>query len=254
MKRLTCFIQDDGGTDMQTRGITWAMLGVAMLAMLLAAPGVSLAGIIHRYSFTTDASDSVGGANGILEGGATVSGGQLFLNGTSAYVELPIGNTIASLQDATFETWVTWRAPGSVYSRIFDFGQDTTSYMFLSPRMEKNTTPFVITVGGSNAEQAVNSVAQLPDSVEMHVAVVFSSNHRIIELYLNGSPSCILFNKTLQPSNLGATANNWLGRSQFSANPFFTGSINEFRIYDSALSPEQIAASFRAGPNAVPPE
>src|ERR1700693_800759 len=41
------------------------------------------ADLTHRYSFTTDASDSVGGANGTLVNSATVSGGQLQLNNPS---------------------------------------------------------------------------------------------------------------------------------------------------------------------------
>ena len=46
----------------------------------------------HRYSFTTDASDSVGHADGTLEGAATISGGQVHLDGTrGTYVNLPGG-------------------------------------------------------------------------------------------------------------------------------------------------------------------
>lgn len=42
------------------------------------------ASLTHRYSFTTDASNSVGGANGTLMNGATVSGGAVTLSGTIA--------------------------------------------------------------------------------------------------------------------------------------------------------------------------
>jgi hypothetical protein len=48
--------------------------------------------------------------------------------------------------------------------------------------------------------------------------------------------------------------NDWLGRSQFSPDPFFNGSINEFRIYDQALSGAEVAASFAAGPDTIVPE
>jgi hypothetical protein len=44
--------------------------------------------------------------------------------------------------------------------------------------------------------------------------------------------------------------NNWLGRSQFLADPGFEGSFTEFRIYGSALSASEVAASFAAGPDA----
>jgi hypothetical protein len=46
--------------------------------------------------------------------------------------------------------------------------------------------------------------------------------------------------------------NNWLGRSQFAADPSFSGTYSEFRIYSSARSAAQIAASFASGPDALP--
>jgi len=46
----------------------------------------------------------------------------------------------------------------------------------------------------------------------------------------------------VRPSNLGNTANNWIGRSQFAVDPFFDGFIDDFRIYSRALSATEIAA------------
>ena len=65
---------------------------------------------------------------------------------------------------------------------------------------------------GFTHEQTVSSVAQLPDGVEMHVAVVIDSDNRMITLYMNGAPQCILFQTTLKPSDLGVTPNNYLGK------------------------------------------
>ena len=46
--------------------------------------------------------------------------------------------------------------------------------------------------------------------------------------------------------------NNWLGRSQYAADADFAGSISEFRIYGTARSAAQIAASNTAGPDTPP--
>jgi hypothetical protein len=45
--------------------------------------------------------------------------------------------------------------------------------------------------------------------------------------------------------------NNWLGRSQYSSDPAFGGTIYEFRIYGAALTQVELGASFAAGPRAV---
>src|SRR5690606_5928898 len=42
--------------------------------------------------------------------------------------------------------------------------------------------------------------------------------------------------------------NNWLGRAQW-GDPLFDGLIDEFRIYDHALSQAEVTASFNTGPD-----
>lgn len=240
---------------MSTTQLNWQWLRIGVLAMLLGLPCSGKADIIHRYSFTTDASDSVGGANGTLMGNATVITGQVYLDGSAGtYVDLSaIGNDIATLNNSTMEAWVTWADPGPYWQRIFDFGQDTTTYMFLTPKSERNKTRFAISMNGGNNEQMVNSVAQLVDNLEMHVAVTIDGDNGLINLYINGVPSCTLYGTSLTPSQLGGlTPNNYLGKSQFN-DPYFNGSFNEFRIYNTALTAAQIATSFANGPDGTPP-
>jgi hypothetical protein len=45
--------------------------------------------------------------------------------------------------------------------------------------------------------------------------------------------------------------NNWLGRSNFQPDPPLFGDLIEFRIYDQALSADQISTSYQAGPGAL---
>src|SRR5579863_4833136 len=80
----------------------------------------------HRYSFTTDGSDSVGGANGTLVGNAFVTNNSLRLpgGGTSAtpqgYVSLPSG-IVSNDSSITVECWVTDTA-GSTWAEVWCFG------------------------------------------------------------------------------------------------------------------------------------
>jgi len=45
---------------------------------------------------------------------------------------------------------------------------------------------------------------------------------------------------TAFPKDLGKTTQNWLGRSQFAADGYFKGLIDEFRTYNRALSVEHV--------------
>src|SRR6202012_6116307 len=91
--------------------------------------------LTHRYSFATDASDSVGGANGTLQGAATVSGGQLQLTGNDAdYLQLPT-NMLQNYSAVTVDTWANL-GPAQNWARLWEFadlGTATQNEFYFSP-------------------------------------------------------------------------------------------------------------------------
>jgi hypothetical protein len=42
------------------------------------------------------------------------------------------------------------------------------------------------------------------------------------------------------PKDLGVTNQNWIGRSQFTADGFFNGAVDDFRIYNRVLSAPEV--------------
>jgi hypothetical protein len=241
---------------MKVRRLVRQVLGVAVLAWLFAPAAFGQqTDIIHRYSFTNDASDSVGTANGTLMGDAVISGNQVVLDGTAGtYVDLSaVGPDIGFLTDATFEAWVTVDMIAN-WARIFDFGQDTTNNMFLVPSNGSNGVPrFALTTGGAGMEQQVQAAPPFPVGTETHVAVTIDSVNQIATLYINGLVAATIYNYSNAPYLMGATINNYLGRSQYAGDPYLTGSIDEFRIYARALADTDIATSYANGPDGTPP-
>jgi hypothetical protein len=233
---------------MRARGL---VLILSVLTALVAA-SVSNADIVHRYSFDEDARDSVGTAHGILEGQAVAFGGFLFLDGSAgSYVRLPIGETLGRLNRCTIEGWVIWGSFQNPWSRIFDFGNDTLEYMFLAPRNGSNhRVRFAATVGGFADEEQTTAALRFPVEKYVHFAVVMDADIGYTALYLNGQAAAFTFFTQFSPSDMAApTQNNYLGRSQYPADPYFFGFYDEFRIYDNPLSPDEVFASFLAGPN-----
>ena len=49
---------------------------------------------------------------------------------------------------------------------------------------------------------------------------------------------------TLRPSNLGNTVNNRIGRSAFTQDPYFHGLVDDFRVYNRALTAAEITALY----------
>ena len=213
------------------------------------APGPSLA---HRYSFNETngaiVSDSVGGPgwNGLLTAGGAWSGGQLSLDsGARQYVSLPAGIVSAS-SNFSIETWVKLNSTAN-WSRIFDFGSNTTNYMFLTPQNGSTSKArFAITTNSNTGEKQLTGPAGLNAGAWYHLAVTLSGTNGI--LYVNGA-SVVSNGITVNPSNLGNTLNNYIGRSQWPSDPYLDGIFDEFRIYTVALSAAEIAATEALGPN-----
>jgi O-glycosyl hydrolase len=214
------------------------------------APAPALA---HRYSFSettgTTVADSVGGSfwNGALPSGGTFAGGQLTLSSASQqYVSLPSG-IAATLSNFTIEVWARLNSTAS-WNRLFDFGNNTTTYMFLTPQNGSTSRlRFAITTSGGAGEQQINGTSALSAGAWYHVTVAFNGNTGI--LYVNGVAVGTNNAMTLKPASLGITSNNYLGRSQYPADPYLNGVLDEFRIYSVALSAAEIAATEALGSN-----
>ncbi len=214
-------------------------------------PGPVLA---HRYSFSeiggTTVADSAGGPgwNGTLPNGGTFSNGQLTLaSSAQQYVKLPAG-IVSPLSNVTIEAWVKLNTTVS-WNRIFDFGNNTTAYMFLTPQDGSvlSSARFVITTSGGGGAQQISGAPALGIGAWYHVAVTVNGNTGI--LYVNGVATGTSSSLTLTPMSLGITTNNYLGRSQYAADPYLNGVLDEFRIYSVALSAAEVAATDALGPD-----
>jgi len=202
-------------------------------------------------SGTTAVDSTINANNGLLLGDLQWIGGRdggtLWFPGVDDYVELPVGPLISTLTKSTFAIWANFSNTGGGYQRIFDFGTDNQVYMFLTPRLgTTGAMRFAITIGGSSEpnEQRVTASNTLASGWH-HVAVTISdpntAGNRTIRLYLDGTQVGMNSQATLSPSSLGVTTNNWLGRSQFDADAYYAGRLDDFRIYNRALSMPEVA-------------
>lgn len=205
------------------------------------------ANLIAWYLFNetagTAAADSSGyGNNGtVVNGTSTIwstgkSGNAVNLDGTDDYAALPAG-IVASSTTYTVAAWVNLDTVSN-WSRIFDFGSGSNTYMFLSPKNASNgKIRFAIKNNGS-AEQIIDGQGALAAGGWHHVAVTL--NGVTGTLYVDGIQAGQNTSMTLKPSDMGSTAQNWIGRSQF-ADPFLDGRVDDFRIYNKALTAIEIA-------------
>jgi hypothetical protein len=97
----------------------------------------------------------------------------------------------------------------------------------------------------NSSEQMVSYNYTFPTNTWKHVAVVLSGNTG--RLYLDGSQVGQNTSMTLNPGDMGATNQNWLGDSQFSADATLDGTIDDLLISCRAYSASEIAALAGSG-------
>ena len=168
-------------------------------------------------------------------GGGKVDGA-LRLDGFNDYAQLPIGPLISSLTDSTFATWVNWSGVGGDWQRIFDFGSGINVNMFLTPRTGgTGSMRFAITNAGADNEDQATAPQALAAGWH-HVAVTMDAASKTHSLYLDGQVVATKTAARYTPSSLSNTTQNWLARSQYEADAYFNGSLDDFRIYNRVLN------------------
>jgi hypothetical protein len=222
------------------------------------------ADITHRYSFNDGTvNDSIGTVNGTLMNGAAVSGGQLTFdplvnNGintsatTGQYASLP-GNILAT-RAFTLETWFTFNG-GLPWQRILDFGNSVggIGQGFIILTENGGYQPLgqisINSWGSPSDTDYVYGSTRFPVGGEHQLVYTHDTDAGVELLFLDGVPIGISA-AHVDPAT-AVYSNFWLGRSQFAADPFFNGSIDELRTYNTALTAAQISADYAAGPNVL---
>ncbi|MET9831561.1 LamG-like jellyroll fold domain-containing protein [Streptomyces sp. NPDC006385] len=185
---------------------------------------------------------SVAGADGgkalALPGGAPTSNG--------AYVRLP-REVVGDATDLTVSARVKWSGDKSPWQRIFDLGTNTTKYLFATPYSGDGTLRTALTNGGGEAQ--VNGYAMLPANEWRTVTVTLDSTAGRLTTYLDGvavssTETGIKAREVLDGS---ATAAGYIGKS-FWPDPLLKGAVDDFTVWHSALSPEQVAGTVATVP------
>lgn len=228
------------------------------------------AALIHRYSFDEPsgcrmAHDSLGGAHGRViatTNSATFTGnGELSVGvgiANPSYVKLPPG-IISSESEISVEAWLTYQGatlvgPWQGWERVFDFGDQLTgfgkTYFFMTPRNDSMLPRFVVSSNDIAGEKPIlNWPGVFHSNVLYHVAATYSPARRVAKFYINGRSPVV--GTATTPLAVINDINNWLGRSQFSQDPYLKARFDEFRIYRGLLQDSDIAADYAAGPDVV---
>ncbi|NML66047.1 T9SS type A sorting domain-containing protein [Hymenobacter sp. RP-2-7] len=245
--------------------LTGVGLAGATSLVINGAPATILTNMGTAITFRVPAGASATGTSSVTTPNNTATstaftylpapGNALAFDGADDYVSLPSGLNTANF---TFEAWINYQDNGG-WTRIFDFGTGTTSWMMLTAKTAYGNNSGYLGFGitaNRNAGPEVNILSTTPlvPGRWQHVAVTLATTAGITSgtLYLNGQVVGTNSNLGVSPASLGTLTNSWLGRSQYGQDPYLKGSLDEVRIYNAALTQAQVQADMASTASAAP--
>jgi hypothetical protein len=220
----------DAGTD---AGLSQGLVAYYTCDQAAGATLPDLSGNNNNASLVT----GIGGSGGTSFVTGKVGNALLLTAASDGYAALPAG-ILANACEATIAAWVNIKTQVN-YQRVWDFGWDSTVYMYLTTSDAIRMPRFGISIAGNGSHEfGIDGQTTLPVDEWHHLAVVLGLSG--VVLYVDGQAANADASITLRPADLGSTPNNYIGRSQFSADAYLDGAIDEFRVYNRALSPREI--------------
>lgn len=176
----------------------------------------------------------------------------LYLSGgeEGGWLKLPAG-VLGDNKSITISCWVNIENTTG-YQRIWDFGTGTDKYIYLLNDGwndgARGYTAAITKSGWSKEECASKGTSEegynnnLPTNQWVLTTVTLDSENKTLKLYQDGA----LVNEAIVETvieDLGNTTNNYIGKGQYSDAPT-NMMIADFRIYGTALTPEQVSKLF----------
>jgi regulation of enolase protein 1 (concanavalin A-like superfamily) len=232
---------------------------VSMMAavLILSTARIITAGELGHWAFdegsgTTVRDSSAKGNHGTLVNGPLWVDGKLGkalqFDGVDDYVQVPHNaSLIPTTGKATVSVWINAKRHtgpnGGTWQGILAKGG--------APRLYNLYTHangvIHFSTGPSGAYNGTLSTGPVPLNEWLHVAVVVDNAHLY---YLNGAPAGVAGQGATVPT--GGTANLTIGLTTAGEANYFLGMIDDPRIYDVALTAEQVKALFNGTPPSWP--
>lgn len=156
----------------------------------------------------------------------------LTLDGSTNYLLLP--HEAANQSELTVCAWVFASDRTSTWQRIFDFGNGTSQYLFLTPYSGSDMR----LVAKNGGDEQILSASRLASGWH-HVAATLGPDS--VTLYVDGETVASSTELTIRPADFHPVL-CYIGRSQFDADPLLKGRIDDVRIYSYALSADEVKA------------
>lgn len=213
-----------------------------------------------QFPFNTNVLDSreeiqsIPSARGLSFVTDPVRGQVVEFDGVDGHIAL--GDNAFNFPALTYNIWFNWTTlvPMQWWTRLFDFGQLSTAtppppaerdvwfvaLFAFNDRMQINIHPDTWAAG---TDSVLTSLAPINRNQWNMFTYVHDANQAL--LYLNGVLQDRVTLSNIPPTTMAQFVNLWIGRANW-PDPLFTGRMDDFRIYNQALTAAQVSELFIA--------
>ena len=171
-----------------------------------------------------------------------IGNGSVYFNGNSQYIEMPSTinpYTIWNNNGISFSIWFNMSSTASPNCRIIDFSSDNIG-----------TTPtnYILIYKDGTQTDKINIVIVAPNGANTYLSPTLNSNtwhHIVWTISSSGVWGLYINNVYINPGITRGIPNviwtrRWLGRSGFASDPYYTGNIDDFRIYNKVITESEV--------------
>ena len=220
------------------------IIAVTMLSgCLVNAQNTLVNGLVAWYPFHGNANDASGnGHNGIINGGVTLTADRFgnpasayMFNGIDGYIDIgqPVGNSPTAFTEAAWVNILSLNAPQVVIITQRQNGNESWPTLAFIPTGSQTGVGCIIADGPGHANN-IAGISQIPTDQWLFICGVYSNG--LYQIYVNG----VLENTGTDGSSIGSSDDMHLMHDG-AWNRYCNGILGDVRIYNRALSPNEVA-------------
>ena len=213
-------------------------------------------GLISWYKFDNNATDmlldSSGNRYNLTNNSATfdttsfkTGNGSVYLNGSSQYLDINASINPYNIwvnNGITFSVWFKMSISVVSWARIFNFSDNAasvapTNYIIIS---KGSTTTLLFEIMVNNTKTSHSTTLSYIDNLWHHIIWTISSTG-VWTIYIDGMNLNINITRTIPNATW---TRRYIGRSSFSGDGWYIGNIDDFRIYNRVLAPDEVSAIY----------
>jgi hypothetical protein len=171
------------------------------------------------------------------------NGGGMDFDGVNDYVDVPDSISLDITSAITIEAWIKWGGSATHRGAIWDDWDWVTPKQSVQFRINTdNTIRFLVSSNGGATEDYMQTIDTIDNINWYHIAVTYNAGDA--KIYINGNES---ISDTLTETSIYNSNNTKFIGKYDSSSEFFNGSIDSVRIYNRALSADEVRYHYNRG-------